>query len=133
MKTVRILYYKYCKRYYNHCLQEDHLIYSMHTHETKSFIMCICNLWEWRCSIQNILQIVIVIKKRNICRLGKYWRIFLILTLTQSIWSCSLSTEWANSFVFRRSKLDWCTAKRPNSVVQTGVKSAGWENRTTHL
>lgn len=54
-------------------------------------------------------------------------------TLLQ-LWCCSrLSTESAISFTLRllNSGLSW--AALPSSVVQTGVKSRGWENRTPQL
>lgn len=54
-------------------------------------------------------------------------------TLLQLWWSSRLSTESAISLTLRllNSGLSW--AALPSSVVQTGVKSRGWENRTPQL
>lgn len=57
----------------------------------------------------------------------------LVRTLTQSEWHFNSSQEWARILTLRFLKYGSWTAIRPNSVVQTGVKSAGWENNTTHL
>lgn len=54
-------------------------------------------------------------------------------TLLQPWWSSRLSTESAISLTLRllNSGLSW--AALPSSVVHTGVKSRGWENRTPQL
>src|SRR5207302_8975348 len=43
------------------------------------------------------------------------------------------STEMAIALVLRLSNSSFSAAVRPSSVVQTGVKSAGWLNSTAHL
>jgi hypothetical protein len=58
---------------------------------------------------------------------------YILLTATQSLWDFSLSQEWAITLTPRfLNSWSW-TAMRPNSVVQTGVKSAGCENSKHHL
>ena len=44
-------------------------------------------------------------------------------------WSSALSTETPMTFVSRLAHSAESCATAPNSVVQTGVKSLGWENR----
>src|SRR5690242_1645661 len=44
-----------------------------------------------------------------------------------------LSTEFPINCTLSRSKSALRLANSMNSVVQTGVKSAGWENNITHL
>src|SRR4051794_4097425 len=47
-------------------------------------------------------------------------------------WLSTGSTERPITFTLRRSNSGLMLAKYPSSVVQTGVKSRGWENRTAH-
>src|SRR3989339_1269715 len=51
----------------------------------------------------------------------------------QAIWAYSESTESPTSSVFKALNSSIIEAKVMNSVVHTGVKSAGWENKITHL
>src|SRR4051812_14552725 len=44
-----------------------------------------------------------------------------------------LSIEFPSTATFFAASASWCRANSTNSVVHTGVKSAGWENRITHL
>src|SRR3954452_10605123 len=48
-------------------------------------------------------------------------------------WLSTGSTERPITFTLRRSNSGLMFAKYPSSVVQTGVKSRGWENRTAQL
>ncbi|MNO95939.1 hypothetical protein D3C76_875960 [compost metagenome] len=48
-------------------------------------------------------------------------------------WEATGSTESARTFTPRLAKSSLSLAVRPSSVVQTGVKSAGWENSTPQL
>src|SRR3954467_13764824 len=47
-------------------------------------------------------------------------------------WLSTGSTDSPMIFVFRRSNSGLMLAMEPSSVVHTGVKSRGWENRTPH-
>src|ERR1035437_4406377 len=60
-----------------------------------------------------------------------YFRV--VIVRSQAMWLGLLSTDRPTSWQFIASKSGWAVAKVMNSVVQTGVKSAGWLNRTTHL
>ena len=51
----------------------------------------------------------------------------------QPLWDSTGSTEIPMSLVFRLSNSGLALAKAPSSVVQTGVKSLGWENRIPQL
>src|SRR5699024_689143 len=51
---------------------------------------------------------------------------------TQARWDGRLSTLSPISFTSRFSNSSFFRAQAINSVEQTGVKSAGWEKRTTH-
>src|SRR5690606_12304230 len=54
------------------------------------------------------------------------------MSLIQFLWESALSTEIAIAFTLRFLNSGSSFAVRPSSVVQTGVKSAGCENKTTH-
>jgi len=54
------------------------------------------------------------------------------MSLAHLSWSETGSTEIARIFVLRRSNSGLIRAMYPSSVVQTGVKSFGWENSTVH-
>src|SRR5690606_19542197 len=56
-----------------------------------------------------------------------------LISFIQLRWSSTGSTLNANTLTFRFSNSDFNCAVRPNSVVQTGVKSEGWEYNTPHL
>ena len=58
---------------------------------------------------------------------------FSLMFCTQPMWAKTESIERPMSTVFRSAKALSRPAKARNSVVQTGVKSAGWEKRTTHF
>src|SRR6187455_544510 len=47
-------------------------------------------------------------------------------------WSPLASTDRPMILTLRFSNSGWILAMYPSSVVQTGVKSLGWENRTAH-
>ena len=49
------------------------------------------------------------------------------------LWSSTELQESAMTFAFLFSNSGTIFATTPSSVVQTGVKSAGWENSTPHL
>ena len=49
---------------------------------------------------------------------------------SQRAWSSTESTETAIGLALRAANSPDSAAVRPSSVVQTGVKSAGWENST---
>src|SRR3954469_6569534 len=54
------------------------------------------------------------------------------MSLAHCSWSPVASTERPMIFVFRLSNSGLICAMYPSSVVQTGVKSLGWEKRTAH-
>ena len=51
----------------------------------------------------------------------------------QPLWSSIGSTETAIALTLRLSNSSFRLAVRPSSVVQTGVKSAGWLKSTAHV
>ncbi len=51
---------------------------------------------------------------------------------SQAMWAKMLSMESPTRAQFRAFNAGSMEAKVMNSVVQTGVKSAGWEKRITH-
>ena len=51
----------------------------------------------------------------------------------QARWEGLLSMLSPNSWAFLAANWGCALEKAINSVVQTGVKSPGWENSTTHL
>src|SRR5271156_2624921 len=51
----------------------------------------------------------------------------------QAPWDSTESTERPMSLALRLSNSGLALAKAPSSVVQTGVKSLGWENRMPQL
>lgn len=53
--------------------------------------------------------------------------------MLQARWSGTLSMERAIIFTLRLLNSGASLAARPSSVVQTGVKSRGWEKRMPHL
>src|SRR3982074_2461687 len=55
------------------------------------------------------------------------------MSFAQRLWSSTGSADRPMIFVLRLSKSDFIRAMAPSSVVQTGVKSFGWENSTAHL
>lgn len=54
------------------------------------------------------------------------------MSLTQLLWSLRLLAEIPITFTSRLAKSGARRATSPSSVVQTGVKSPGWENRTAY-
>src|SRR2546430_13076649 len=54
------------------------------------------------------------------------------MSLDQPACCSTGSTDRPMIFVFRLSNSGLMEAMYPSSVVQTGVKFLGWENRTTH-
>src|ERR1700687_574697 len=54
------------------------------------------------------------------------------MSLTQDLWSLTGSTLSPIILVLRLSNSGFKPAMYPSSVVQTGVKSFGWENRIAH-
>src|SRR6266581_1716378 len=54
------------------------------------------------------------------------------MSLTQRAWSLTGSALSPRTLVLRRSNSGLTCAMYPSSVVQTGVKSLGCENRTAH-
>src|SRR6266850_8310447 len=54
------------------------------------------------------------------------------MSFAQRLWSSTESTLTPMILVFRLSNSDLMRAMYPSSVVHTGVKSLGWENRTAH-
>ena len=54
------------------------------------------------------------------------------MSLSQERWDSTESTERPMSLVLRLSNSALALAKAPSSVVHTGVKSLGWENRIPH-
>ena len=54
-------------------------------------------------------------------------------TLIHPLWSSRESPDIAISFTLRFLNSSASNTQRPSSVVQTGVKSRGWENSTAHL
>jgi hypothetical protein len=69
-------------------------------------------------------QKIPVIKTNSIC---------IALTSSHCLCFCNESQECPSSLTPRRKNSLASCAIRPSSVVQTGVKSAGWENKTHHL
>ena len=56
-----------------------------------------------------------------------------VCTLLQALWSSTLSIDKAIIFTPRFLNSSVSFAAQASSVVQTGVKSLGWENRIPHL
>jgi hypothetical protein len=56
-----------------------------------------------------------------------------LMVRSQAMWLYRPSTERPTSFVFSSAKSSCIVANVMNSVVHTGVKSAGWLNRITQL
>src|SRR5688500_550861 len=54
------------------------------------------------------------------------------MSLAQRVWSSTGSAERPMILAFLLSNSAFIFAMVPSSVVQTGVKSLGWENRTAH-
>src|SRR5207244_7372644 len=54
------------------------------------------------------------------------------MSRAQRSWSLVVSTEMAMIFTPLRSNSDFALAMKPSSVVHTGVKSFGCENKTAH-
>jgi hypothetical protein len=54
------------------------------------------------------------------------------MSLSQVLWDSTESTDRPISFVLRLSNSPLTFEKAASSVVQTGVKSFGCENRTPH-
>lgn len=52
------------------------------------------------------------------------------MSLIHSLWDGMPSADKPINLTFLASNSGFNAAKAPNSVVQTGVKSAGWENKT---
>src|SRR5580658_5819701 len=65
---------------------------------------------------------------------GKFtaWPWVSSMSLSQERWDSTESTDRPMSFVLRLSNSDLALEKAPSSVVHTGVKSLGWENRIPH-
>ncbi len=59
--------------------------------------------------------------------------IFSLMFLTHARCEWTLSMERPTSWTFRFASSSAIPANAMNSVVQTGVKSAGWEKRMTHF
>ena len=66
--------------------------------------------------------------------IGKPTTVFWVSSMSriQVLWVSAGSTDSAIALTLRLSNSGLSLAVRPSSVVQTGVKSAGWENSTTH-
>ena len=54
------------------------------------------------------------------------------ITLIQARWENRLSTDSASNPQFSASNCGFALLMATNSLVQTGVKSPGWENSTSH-
>ena len=61
------------------------------------------------------------------------YSIFSLIVRSQAMWLYVLSIDSPSSLQFSFSNSGCIEAKVMNSVVQTGVKSAGCEKKTTHL
>src|SRR6266850_6188113 len=55
------------------------------------------------------------------------------MSLAQRLWSSTGSADRPMILVLRLSNSGFNLAMVPSSVVHTGVKSLGWENRIAHL
>src|SRR3569832_12924 len=68
-------------------------------------------------------------------RMGKYSLVDWVSSLAPGHfwWEATSSTLTAMTLTFRLSNCGFSFATVPSSVVQTGVKSLGWENSTAHL
>src|SRR3954453_19800915 len=55
------------------------------------------------------------------------------MSLIHSLWGSTGSTLTPMTLALRLSNSGLSLATAPSSVVHTGVKSLGWENRTPHL
>lgn len=55
------------------------------------------------------------------------------MSFTQALWLSTSSVERPNNVTFLLANSGANLEKAPSSVVHTGVKSAGWEKRTTHF
>lgn len=58
---------------------------------------------------------------------------YALISSIHAKWEVTLSHDSAIGFTWRRSNSGYSCATRANSVVQTGVKSAGCENSMPHL
>lgn len=81
----------------------------------------LCSVWAFP----------LAFRARQQCKLPL--RLHMPRTLLQERWSWTLSMESAIIFTLRLLNSGASFAARPSSVVQTGVKSRGWEKRMPHL